>query len=121
MSFSRIGYEQYFKENPYFSNTVLKKEYKYIPPPAAADDTPDEDGVTESMIDFSWERDIEIQVGPIETVPSEGLLIRHTVSRARLTGKMIPKTSRSSTPATVMIARLAVSSSILSSPTILMM
>ncbi|KAF4572614.1 hypothetical protein EYR40_004310 [Pleurotus pulmonarius] len=52
--------EFYFKENPYFSDSVLKKEYKYVPPPAAADETPDEDGITESSLDFSWQRDVSI-------------------------------------------------------------
>ncbi|EPQ61018.1 hypothetical protein GLOTRDRAFT_53702 [Gloeophyllum trabeum ATCC 11539] len=51
--------EFYFKENPYFSNSVLKKEYKYIPPPSAANEVPDEDGITDSVLDFSWERDVE--------------------------------------------------------------
>ncbi|KZP32258.1 hypothetical protein FIBSPDRAFT_916479 [Athelia psychrophila] len=50
--------EFYFKENPYFSDAVLKKEFKFVPPPSAADDKPDENGITESMVDFSWERDI---------------------------------------------------------------
>lgn len=53
---------QHFKENPYFSNTVLKKEYKFIPPPAAADEKADADGVTQSMLEFSWERDVEAKV-----------------------------------------------------------
>ncbi|GLB36460.1 putative nucleosome assembly protein (NAP) family protein [Lyophyllum shimeji] len=47
-----------FKENPYFTDRVLKKEYKYVPPPAAADEQPDADGITDSMLDFSWERDV---------------------------------------------------------------
>lgn len=50
--------EFYFKENPYFTDSVLKKEFKYVPPPAAAEDKPNEDGITESMLDFSWDRDI---------------------------------------------------------------
>ncbi|KAI0080006.1 hypothetical protein K474DRAFT_1658243 [Panus rudis PR-1116 ss-1] len=58
--------EFYFKENPYFTNTVLKKEYKYIPPPAAANDKPDEDGITQSMLEFSWERDVEPQAFKID-------------------------------------------------------
>jgi template-activating factor I len=41
---------------------VLTKEYKYIPPPAAADEKPDEDGITPSMLDFSWERDVKPSV-----------------------------------------------------------
>lgn len=54
--------EQYFKENPYFTNTVLKKEYKFVPAPAAASEKADEDGITDSMLEFSWERDVEPQV-----------------------------------------------------------
>ena len=58
----RVGRVQYFKENPYFTNSVLKKEYKYIPPPAASSDKADEDGITEAMVEFSWERDVDPQV-----------------------------------------------------------
>jgi len=58
--------EFYFKENPYFSNTVLKKEYRYVPPNAADSDKPDEDGITESMLDFSWERDVKPQAIKID-------------------------------------------------------
>lgn len=53
---------QFFKENQFFTNTVLRKEYKYIVPPAAASEIPDADGITESMLDFSWDRDVEISV-----------------------------------------------------------
>ncbi|KAF9023438.1 hypothetical protein BDZ89DRAFT_1102710 [Hymenopellis radicata] len=41
--------EFHFKENPHFTNKVLTKEYKYV----------DERGVSEIMLDFSWERDVE--------------------------------------------------------------
>lgn len=37
---------------------MLKKEFKYVPPPAADGDKADADGITESMLDFSWERDV---------------------------------------------------------------
>jgi template-activating factor I len=50
--------EMHFKENPYFSDSVLKKEFKYVSPPAASEETADADGITESMLDFSWDRDI---------------------------------------------------------------
>ncbi|KAM6497982.1 hypothetical protein JOM56_005930 [Amanita muscaria] len=46
--------EFYFKENPYFTDKVLKKVYKYVPSPEASDEQPDEDGITPSMIDFEW-------------------------------------------------------------------
>ena len=53
---------QHFKENNFFADKVLKKEYKRVPPPAAAGEEPDEDGITESMLDFSWERDVKPSV-----------------------------------------------------------
>ncbi len=56
---------QHFSENPYFSDKVLIKEYRYVAPPAAKDEKPDELGLTPSMIDFDWERDIEPQSQPI--------------------------------------------------------
>ena len=33
-----------------------------MPPPAAAEETPDADGITESMLEFSWERDVVASV-----------------------------------------------------------
>jgi len=53
--------EFHFAENPYFSDAVLKKEYKYVPPPAAKDEKPDEHGITPSMLDFAWDRDVAPQ------------------------------------------------------------
>jgi template-activating factor I len=41
---------------------VLRKEYKFVPPPADADDMPDENGITNANIDFSWEKDVKIEV-----------------------------------------------------------
>jgi hypothetical protein len=40
----------------------LKKEYKFKPSSAAANEEPDADGITQSMLDFSWERDVTAQV-----------------------------------------------------------
>lgn len=51
--------EFYFKSNPYFSDTVLKKEYKYLPSFEVVDEKADEDGLTPSMLKFSWERDVQ--------------------------------------------------------------
>ncbi|KAG7099545.1 hypothetical protein E1B28_001379 [Marasmius oreades] len=51
--------EFHFKENPYFHDQVLKKEYQYVAAHATEDDKPDEDGITQRMLEFSWERDIK--------------------------------------------------------------
>jgi template-activating factor I len=51
--------EFYFKENPFFTDKVLKKEYKFAPLPEAANQSPDEDGITPSMLDFSWEHNVK--------------------------------------------------------------
>ena len=41
---------------------MLKKEYKFEPSNAAANEEPDTDGITPSMLEFSWERDVSAQV-----------------------------------------------------------
>ena len=41
----------------------MKKVYKFEPSNAAAEEAPDADGITPSMLDFSWERDVTPQVG----------------------------------------------------------
>ena len=53
---------QHFKENPHFNDSVLKKEYKYAEPPASAENKVDENGISEAMLDFSWERDVKPSV-----------------------------------------------------------
>ncbi len=45
---------------------MLKKEFKYVPPEGAADETPGEDGLTDSAIDFNWERDVENKVRRVQ-------------------------------------------------------
>lgn len=37
---------------------MLKKEFKHVATPASANEKPDADGITESMLEFSWERDV---------------------------------------------------------------
>lgn len=59
--------ELHFKENPFFEDKVLKKEYKYLAPPDGSADGPkDADGITPAMLDFSWERDVAPQVHKIK-------------------------------------------------------
>ncbi|CAE6534430.1 unnamed protein product [Rhizoctonia solani] len=60
--------EFYFDQNPFFSNTVLRKYYTYTSPPEVRteDSTPDGNGVTNIMVDFDWERDITISGTKIE-------------------------------------------------------
>ncbi|KZT00842.1 uncharacterized protein LAESUDRAFT_665193, partial [Laetiporus sulphureus 93-53] len=50
--------EFHFKENLYFFNKVLKKEYRYMPHPVEDDNQPDSNGITQSMLEFSWEHDV---------------------------------------------------------------
>jgi template-activating factor I len=40
----------------------LKKVYKYSPGADSKNDSPDANGITDAMVDFSWERDVEGQV-----------------------------------------------------------
>ncbi|KAH8835919.1 hypothetical protein DL96DRAFT_1694069 [Flagelloscypha sp. PMI_526] len=47
-----------WKENPYFSDTLLKKTFKWVPSPDS-DNTPDENGISQANIDFNWETDIK--------------------------------------------------------------
>lgn len=57
-----MNWVQYFKENPFFFDRVLRKEYKYVPPPSAQNGVPDKDGITEAMLNFNWDRDVAITV-----------------------------------------------------------
>ncbi|KAG8903140.1 hypothetical protein FRB99_003683 [Tulasnella sp. 403] len=53
--------EFHFEPNDFFSDAVLRKEYRYVAPEGAADETPDADGITPSMLEFDWEMNIEPQ------------------------------------------------------------
>ncbi|KAF9229534.1 hypothetical protein BS17DRAFT_743712 [Gyrodon lividus] len=68
--------ELYFKSNPYFTDSVLKKEYKYVLPAAAAVEKPDEDGLTPSMLDFSWSRDVQPSATKINWKDPENALTK---------------------------------------------
>ena len=51
---------QHFKENPYFTNEVLIKDYQYTGVPHATASNIDE--MTEAQLDFKEDRDIKPQV-----------------------------------------------------------
>lgn len=68
--------EFFFKANPYFTDSILKKEYKYVPPPAASDENPDADGITDSMLEFSWARDVQPSATPIHWKDPENALTK---------------------------------------------
>ncbi|KAJ7225878.1 hypothetical protein GGX14DRAFT_422715 [Mycena pura] len=75
--------EFHFKENKFFTNTVLKKEYRYQAPAATAEnDKPDENGITDTMLDFSWERDVEPQAFKIDWKDADKALTKLYPSEA---------------------------------------
>ena len=49
----------------------MKKEYKYVPGSSGESDSPDENGITDSMLDFSWDRNVEISVSRAGTIQKE--------------------------------------------------
>jgi template-activating factor I len=51
-------FHQSFGENPFFTNTVLKKEFKFVPPPELADAQAGPDGISEANLQFAWDRDV---------------------------------------------------------------
>ncbi|KAG8930181.1 hypothetical protein FRC03_012820 [Tulasnella sp. 419] len=69
--------ELYFDPNPFFTDSVLRKEYKYIPPPDAASETPDADGITQAMLDFDWDRDVIPQTTTINWKPGQSLTAKY--------------------------------------------
>ncbi|RXW22904.1 hypothetical protein EST38_g2952 [Candolleomyces aberdarensis] len=52
-----------FKENPFFTDKVLTKEFKHAPPKVEEANAhlhkPDENGISDAMLDFEWETHIE--------------------------------------------------------------
>lgn len=68
--------EFHFKENQFFSDRILKKEYKYMAPASAESDAPDENGVTNAMLDFSWDRDVEMSSTKINWTDPEKALTK---------------------------------------------
>ncbi|KAG8219994.1 hypothetical protein J3R82DRAFT_1001, partial [Butyriboletus roseoflavus] len=68
--------EFHFKSNPYFTDSILKKEYKYVPPPEAASEQPDEDGLTPTMLSFAWARDVKPSATKIHWKDPENALTK---------------------------------------------
>ena len=50
---------------------MLKKEYKYVPSSSSSSEKADEDGIADSMLGFSWERDVEAKVGSNVSLANE--------------------------------------------------
>lgn len=59
---------QYFRENPFFHDLVLKKEYRYSPSIDVDGEKKDEWGITDAQAAFSWDVNVEPQV--LERVPT---------------------------------------------------
>jgi len=57
--------EFHFRENPFFSDPALKKEYRYIPSAGLDDEEKDEWGVTDAKAAFSWDANVEPQATKI--------------------------------------------------------
>lgn len=53
---------QYFRENPFFSDPVLKKEYRHSPSPNIDCEKKDEWGITDAQAAFGWDANVEPQV-----------------------------------------------------------
>lgn len=53
---------QHFDANPFFSNSVLKKEFKYVPPSDPEALKKDDNGVSQADIDFDISRDVDVIV-----------------------------------------------------------
>ncbi|KAF8168251.1 hypothetical protein B0H34DRAFT_52839 [Crassisporium funariophilum] len=68
--------EFHFKENQFFTDKVLKKEFKYLAPPSLKDEKPDADGISDSMLEFSWDRDVEMSATKINWKEPEKALTK---------------------------------------------
>jgi template-activating factor I len=56
---------QTFKENPFFSDKVLTKEFKHNPPKVEdpAQNKPNEHGITDAMLEFDSDLHLDPSVG----------------------------------------------------------
>lgn len=55
-------HSQHFETNPFFTNTVLRKEFKYVAPTDPEALKKDEHGVSEADLEFNFERDVDVIV-----------------------------------------------------------
>lgn len=84
---------QYFRENPFFHDSVLKKEYRYIHLTDVDGEKKDEWGITDAQAAFSWDANVEPQV--LERIPDSLPQVIHILSFCRpskSTGRMTPTT-----------------------------
>ncbi|KAF8314736.1 hypothetical protein DL93DRAFT_986322 [Clavulina sp. PMI_390] len=71
-----FGVELHFDPNPFFSNTVLKKEFKYVAPSDPEALKKDENGVCQADIDFDFDRDVDVVTTKIEWKEDKKNLIK---------------------------------------------
>jgi len=55
-----FGFEFHFEPNPFFSNTVLRKEFKYVAPSDPEAVKKDSNGVSQADLDFDFTRDVDV-------------------------------------------------------------
>ena len=60
-----IAASQTFGRNPYFEDSVLTKEFRFMESKKRKDEQEDRDGFKWSMLDFDWEKDVKPQVSPL--------------------------------------------------------
>lgn len=69
--------ELFFKENPYFSNSVLRKEFKSSQPASTKEDNADENGITNAMLHFEWEKHVKATSMKIDWKDDKNNLTKH--------------------------------------------
>lgn len=61
-----FGIELHFESNPFFTNSVLRKEFKYVAPTDPEALKKDDLGVSEADLEFNFERDVDAVPTKIE-------------------------------------------------------
>ncbi|THH30335.1 hypothetical protein EUX98_g3845 [Antrodiella citrinella] len=62
-----------FGRNPYFEDSVLRKEFRYVEPKTRTQERADSEGFKWSMLDFDWEKDVKPQASRIRWKPGKDL------------------------------------------------